>query len=60
MYIPGTVREWEEWTNQTFPGSGEYLVPGALNPVVIDLENDIGTYIEPDIWIAYYPAGRGS
>lgn len=55
MYIPGTVREWQEWTNQTFPGSGKYIVAGALNPISIDIENDIGTYIEPNIWIVHNP-----
>ena len=53
MYIPGTVQEWEEWTGQTFPGSGKYLVPGALNPIVIDLQNDTGIYFEENIWIVH-------
>ena len=53
MLIPGTVQEWETWTGQSFPESGEYLVPGALNPVLIDLETDSGTYVEPNIWIAH-------
>lgn len=53
MYISGTVCEWREWTNQTFPGSGSYIVPGALNPIEIDMEKDIGTYVEPNIWIAH-------
>lgn len=55
MYIPGTVREWEEWTHQTFPDSGKYVVPGALNPIQINLEDDIGAYIEPNIWIVHKP-----
>ena len=55
MYIPGTVRAWQDWTGQTFPGSGNYLVPGALNPIKIDVENDLGTYTEPNIWIVHTP-----
>ena len=30
MEIKGTIAEWEEWTDQTFPGSGEYIIEGAL------------------------------
>lgn len=53
MYIPGTIREWQEWTNRTFPGSGQYLIPGALNPIDIDIDNNIGTYLEPNIWVIH-------
>ncbi len=36
-----------------FPESGEYVVEGALCPVSIDRENNLGTYIEPNVWISY-------
>ncbi len=55
MVIPGTVQAWQEWTGQTFPGSGKYLVPGALNPIEIDIDNDIGVYTEPNVWIVHKP-----
>ncbi|MBC8171655.1 MAG: GNAT family N-acetyltransferase, partial [Anaerolineae bacterium] len=42
MTIPGTVAEWESWTEMRFPESGTYVVPRALNPVRIDLEHDQG------------------
>jgi len=51
--IKGTVKEWEAWTNMKFPESGEYVVEGALCPVVIDREHNLGTYIEPNVWISY-------
>jgi hypothetical protein len=35
------------------PESGEYVVEGALCPVVIDRENDLGIYTEPNLWISY-------
>ncbi len=54
MRIPGTIAEWEEWTQMRFPESGEYVIPGALNPVTIDRENDRGVYIEPNVWM-YHP-----
>ena len=51
--IRGTVNQWETWTKMKFPESGEYVVEGALCPIVIDRENNLGTYIEPNVWISY-------
>ena len=51
--IRGTRAEWQAWTGLTFRQSGEYYVPGALNPIEIDIEKDEGRYIEPNIWIAH-------
>jgi GNAT superfamily N-acetyltransferase len=52
----GTVAELEEWTGLAFPESGSYVVPGALVPVEIDVENDRGAYREPNVWMRH-PAG---
>lgn len=51
MLITGSVAEWEERTQMAFPESGQYVVPDALNPVVIDVEADRGTYVEPNVWM---------
>lgn len=51
MEIPGTVAQWESWTNLKFPESGDYVVAGALNPITIDVERDRGIYIEPNVWM---------
>ena len=53
MTIKGTVAEWSEWTDMIFPGSGDYIIPGALVPVQIDLEKNTGIYIEPNVWVEY-------
>lgn len=53
MSIPGTIAEWTRWTGMTFPGSGEYIVPGALNPIRIDTEKGTGLYEEPNVWIVH-------
>lgn len=53
MYIPGSIKDWENWTGLKFKESGEYIIKGALNPVKMDLENDNGEYIEPNIWIRH-------
>ena len=51
MYIPGSIKEWEKWTGLKFKESADYIIEGALNPVKMDIENDIGEYIEPNVWI---------
>lgn len=51
--ISGTRTEWEQWTGKRFPQSGEYIIPGALNPIVINVEQDKGIYIEPNVWIVH-------
>lgn len=51
MRIVGTVADWERWTQMRFPETGTYIVPGALVSVAIDRSADIGTYVEPNVWI---------
>jgi GNAT superfamily N-acetyltransferase len=53
LAVVGTVAEWEEWTGMAFPESGPYVVPGALQPVAIDRERDLGRYDDPNIWMRH-------
>jgi GNAT superfamily N-acetyltransferase len=53
MTIPGTRLEWEDWTGLKLPQSGNYYIPGALNPMEMDIENDQGIYIEPNVWMVH-------
>jgi hypothetical protein len=53
MVIAGTVRQWEAWTDLRFPDSGPYVVPGALEPVLIDRERDEGRYADPNVWMRH-------
>lgn len=53
MTIPGTRAEWEKWTRLKFPQSGTYFIPGALNPMEMNVEKDQGIYIEPNVWMAH-------
>jgi hypothetical protein len=53
MVIAGTISEWEEWTGMRFPESAAYVVPGALQPVVMDLGRDLGSYEEPNVWMRH-------
>ena len=51
LTVSGTVAEWESWTQMQFPETGQYVVPGALQPVVIDSERDEGGYEDPNVWM---------
>jgi hypothetical protein len=53
MTITATIAEWEKWTEIRFPESGAYIIPGALAPVEMDLEADVGCYIEPNVWVKH-------
>jgi GNAT superfamily N-acetyltransferase len=58
MTITGSIGEWQAWTGLHFPESGPYVVPGALNPVTMDVEADRGVYIEPNVWMVHDLAER--
>jgi GNAT superfamily N-acetyltransferase len=53
MTITGTRAKWEGWTGLKFPQSGTYAVPGALNPIMMDVEKDEGVYTEPNVWMQH-------
>ena len=53
MQIDGTAAQWEKWTGIRFPENGLYIIPGALVPVNFDTEKDLGTYIEPNVWVVH-------
>ena len=56
MRIEGSISDWEGWTGMRFPESFDYFVPGALNPVEMNVETDRGLYLEPNVWIDH-PSG---
>lgn len=56
MYITGTVDEWKSWTGIDFDFDGEVSVPGALNPVIVDLAADRIDYHEPNVWMYHPPS----
>ena len=51
--VSGTRNEWEAWTGLKFPQSGSYIIPGALNPIEMNVEKDEGVYIEPNVWMVH-------
>ena len=55
MTITGTIAEWRSWTELDFPISGPYHLPFATNPIEIDLDADLGTYHDANIWVVHGP-----
>lgn len=53
LRITGSVAEWEEWTGMAFPESGDYVIPRGQVPLTIDRDADLGTYVEPDVWLRH-------
>jgi len=53
MVVSGTVSEWESWAGMSFPASGQYVVPEALNLVAVDRENDVVSYCEENLWVRH-------
>lgn len=53
MVVEEPIAFWETWAGRRFEQSGAYTVPGGLTPVNVDLENDIGRYVEPNVWFSY-------
>ncbi|WP_110181013.1 N-acetyltransferase [Nocardioides solisilvae] len=56
MTIPGTLAEWRAWTGLPFDRSGPVVVPGALTPVLCDVEHGTAVYVEPNVWVRH-PTG---
>jgi GNAT superfamily N-acetyltransferase len=53
MIIAGTIAEWSSWTGLAFTASGPAIVPGALSPVHVSLEQDHAVYVEPNLWVRH-------
>jgi hypothetical protein len=51
--ITDTIAGWENRVGMRFPETGEYIIPKGLVPVKIDYPNNLGTYIEPNVWLYY-------
>jgi hypothetical protein len=49
----GTVAQWQEWSGLDLRGDGSYVVPDALAPLLIDRATDLGTCVEPTVWVRH-------
>jgi len=53
MVVHEPISFWENWSKEPFETSGVYALEGALAAVEIDLDSQIGTYEEPNVWVYY-------
>ncbi|MGZ5917794.1 MAG: transferase [Methyloceanibacter sp.] len=53
MVVHEPLPFWENWSKQRFETSGNYALEGTIAPVKIDVDRQIGTYEEPNVWVAY-------
>jgi len=53
MTIVGTLAEWRAWTGLPFDNDGPVIVEGALSPVLVSSSQDVGVYVEPNVWIEH-------
>jgi hypothetical protein len=51
--MSGTVADWESWSGQTLPSTGHYVIQHGLSTLYIDREQDLGTYVEPNVWVQH-------
>jgi GNAT superfamily N-acetyltransferase len=51
--VEGSIEDWQTWTGMVFPETGNYIVEGALEPVAIDVESNIGVYHDPNVWMQH-------
>jgi hypothetical protein len=58
MTITGSTDDWRTWVEYPLPGPGSYLVPGGLAPLVV--EDGVGTYVEPNVWLVHDVEPSGS
>ena len=53
MSVTAEIPFWEKLMNKKIESSGYYLVDGALNPVKLELEKNVGCYEEEKNWLYY-------
>jgi hypothetical protein len=51
--MTGTVQEWEQWARMRLPASGQYVIPDGMSVLHVDVAMDVGTYVEPNIWVRH-------
>ena len=53
MHIDEDINFWESHLNMNIEKSGEIMVPGALNPILVHKEENYAEYREENLWIRY-------
>ena len=53
LEVRATVSKWREWTSLPLNASGRHHVPEGLVLMNLDLDRNLGIYLEPNIWMQY-------
>jgi GNAT superfamily N-acetyltransferase len=53
MSLSSSIARWEEWCGLALPGSGHFVLPGLLAPLQVNVEQDRGLYVEPNVWMVH-------
>jgi hypothetical protein len=53
VIVKASPKKWHEWTGIAFEKSGDYILSKGLVPMKMDLEKNVGSYIEPNVWVRY-------
>lgn len=51
MVVANTLESWRSWTGLPFDQSGLCIVPHALVPVHVSIEQNYAVYVEPNVWV---------
>ena len=51
MVVANTLESWRNWTGLPFDQSGTCIVPQALVPVHVSVEQNHAVYVEPNVWV---------
>jgi GNAT superfamily N-acetyltransferase len=57
MTITGTLPQWEQWTGKILQ-PGPNVIDGALVPVMASIEQNVGIYVEPNVWVEHPSASK--
>ncbi|MEU7900428.1 Long-chain-fatty-acid--CoA ligase [Nonomuraea sp. NPDC049152] len=52
MTITGTLEQWSRWTGAPL-AAGSNLVEGGIAPVLASPGQDLGVYVEPNVWLEH-------
>ena len=51
--MTGTVADWQGWVGMPLPATGQYVIPDGMSVLSIDATANMGTYVEPNIWVQH-------
>ena len=53
QHMEAPLSDWESWAGCRFTRSGDYRIPGALQPICIDVNERRGEYWDPAVWVEH-------